>query len=104
MLRRYGRPRSSSHRRFRDGERALGPERSWLRLRLFRAPPPLPPSSAAQFDALKKANVEEDSQVYHLVDVTYFPCLHVCVFNEEYIAILRTTGQNMGTSTFVFPN
>ncbi|KAF0683729.1 Aste57867_24239 [Aphanomyces stellatus] len=52
----------------------------------------------------KKANVEEDSQVYHLVDETSFPCLRVCLFYEEYIAKLRSSGQNMGSTTFVLPS
>ncbi|ETW05914.1 hypothetical protein H310_03556 [Aphanomyces invadans] len=51
----------------------------------------------------KKASVEEDSQVYHLVDEMSFPCLRACLFYEEYILKIRTSGQNMATSIFVFP-
>ncbi|RQM26006.1 hypothetical protein B5M09_013336 [Aphanomyces astaci] len=52
----------------------------------------------------KKANVEEDCQVYHLVDETTFPCLRVCGFYDEYIAKVRSAGVNISSSTFVFPN
>ncbi|RLO08417.1 hypothetical protein DYB28_001001 [Aphanomyces astaci] len=52
----------------------------------------------------KKANVEEDCQVYHLVDETTFPCLRVCGFYDEYIAKVRSSGVNISSSTFVFPN
>ncbi|ETV90191.1 hypothetical protein H310_14973 [Aphanomyces invadans] len=52
----------------------------------------------------KKASVEEDSQVYHLVDEMSFPCLRECLFYEEYISKIRTSGQNMATNTFVFLN
>ncbi|RHY87208.1 hypothetical protein DYB35_010530 [Aphanomyces astaci] len=52
----------------------------------------------------KKANVEGDCQVYHLVDETTFPCLRVCGFYDEYIAKVRSFGVNISSSTFVFPN
>ncbi|RHY20924.1 hypothetical protein DYB25_005542 [Aphanomyces astaci] len=52
----------------------------------------------------KKANVEEDCQIYHLVDETTYPCLRVCTFHEEYLSTLRVSGANMSSTTFVFPN
>ncbi|ETV96638.1 hypothetical protein H310_10329 [Aphanomyces invadans] len=52
----------------------------------------------------KKANVEEDCQVYHLVDETTFPCLRVCGFYDEYLSKVRAAGVNINSSTFVFPN
>ncbi|KAF0683730.1 Aste57867_24240 [Aphanomyces stellatus] len=50
------------------------------------------------------ANVEEDCQIYHLVDETSYPCLRVCTFHDEYLAVLRSSGVNLSTSAFVFPN
>ncbi|KAF0701635.1 Aste57867_7937 [Aphanomyces stellatus] len=52
----------------------------------------------------KKANVEEDCQIYHLVDETSYPCLRVCTFHDEYFAVLRSSGVNLSTCAFVFPN
>ncbi|KAG9416718.1 hypothetical protein AC1031_001101 [Aphanomyces cochlioides] len=52
----------------------------------------------------KKANVEEDCQIYHLVDETTYPCLRVCAFHEEYLGTLRSSGVNLTSSAFVFPN
>ncbi|RHY00348.1 hypothetical protein DYB25_008292 [Aphanomyces astaci] len=51
----------------------------------------------------KKANVEEDSQVYHLVDESTFPYLHVCGFYDKYLSKVRGAGVNINSSTFVFP-
>ncbi|RHY51944.1 hypothetical protein DYB38_005546 [Aphanomyces astaci] len=33
----------------------------------------------------KKVNVEEDCQIYHLIDETSYPCLGVCTFHDEYL-------------------
>ncbi|RHY07793.1 hypothetical protein DYB25_007310 [Aphanomyces astaci] len=52
----------------------------------------------------KKANVEEDSQVYHLVDETTFPCLRVCAFHDDYISKLRECCVNVPKNAYVFPN
>ncbi|RHZ30041.1 hypothetical protein DYB37_011674 [Aphanomyces astaci] len=52
----------------------------------------------------KKANVEEDCQIYHLIDETSYPCLRVCTFYDEYLATLRASGANVASSAFVFPN
>ncbi|ETW06384.1 hypothetical protein H310_02657 [Aphanomyces invadans] len=52
----------------------------------------------------KKANVEEDCQIYHLVDEKSYPCLRVCAFYDEYLASLRASGVNLVSSAFVFPN
>jgi integrase len=52
----------------------------------------------------KKANVEEDCQVYHLVDEPSFPCLLVCGFHDDYNAKLRSCCLNLTSTAFVFPN
>jgi integrase len=52
----------------------------------------------------KKANVEEDCQVYHLIDETSFPCLRVCGFHDEYMAKLRDCCLNLTKNAFVFSN
>ncbi|ETV68355.1 hypothetical protein H257_15676 [Aphanomyces astaci] len=54
----------------------------------------------------KKVNMEEDCQVYHLVDEMTFRCLRVCGFYDEHIAKVRNAGAgvNISSSTFVFPN
>ncbi|KAF0704738.1 hypothetical protein AaE_014784 [Aphanomyces astaci] len=52
----------------------------------------------------KKANVEEDCQIYHLVDETTYPCLRVCTFHEEYLSTLRASGANLSSTAFVFSN
>ncbi|ETV71860.1 hypothetical protein H257_12993 [Aphanomyces astaci] len=52
----------------------------------------------------KKANIEEDSQVYHLVDDTTFPCLRVCAFHDDYISKLRECCVNVPKNSYVFPN
>ncbi|RHY45213.1 hypothetical protein DYB38_012225 [Aphanomyces astaci] len=52
----------------------------------------------------KKAGVEEDCQVYHLVDETSFPCLLVCGFHDDYTAKLRAYCVNLTSTAFVFPN
>ncbi|RHY87450.1 hypothetical protein DYB35_009716 [Aphanomyces astaci] len=51
----------------------------------------------------KKANVEEDCQIYHLIDETSYPCLRLCTFHDEYLATLRASGSNVASSVFVFP-
>ncbi|KAF0690517.1 Aste57867_18107 [Aphanomyces stellatus] len=52
----------------------------------------------------KKANVEEDCQIYHLVDEMTYTCLRVCTFFEEYLTALRAAGVNLSNTAFVFPN
>ncbi|RHY14623.1 hypothetical protein DYB36_004968 [Aphanomyces astaci] len=52
----------------------------------------------------KKVNVEEDCQIYHLIDETSYPCLRVCTFHDEYLATLRASGSNVASSAFVFPS
>ncbi|ETV96183.1 hypothetical protein H310_10377 [Aphanomyces invadans] len=52
----------------------------------------------------KKANVEADCQIYHLVDETTYPCLRVCTFHEEYLSTVRASGANLSSTAFVFPN
>ncbi|RHZ10725.1 hypothetical protein DYB37_011237, partial [Aphanomyces astaci] len=52
----------------------------------------------------KKPKVEEDCQIYHLIDETSYPCLRVCTFHDEYLATLRASGSNVVSSVFVFPS
>jgi integrase len=52
----------------------------------------------------KKASVEEDSQVYCLVDEQSYPCLKVCTMFMEYQDMVRSIGINLSTRAFVFPS
>ena len=52
----------------------------------------------------KKASVEEDSQVYCLVDEQSYPCLKVCTMFMEYQGMVRSIGINLSTRAFVFPS
>ena len=52
----------------------------------------------------KKASVEKDSQIYHLVDECSYPCLRVCGMFEDYLAKVRQACINFSQDAFVFPN
>ncbi|KAF0688550.1 Aste57867_19840 [Aphanomyces stellatus] len=51
----------------------------------------------------KKASVEEDCQIYNLVDEMAYPCLRVCGFYQDYLAMVKTTMMNVSDNAMVFP-
>ena len=52
----------------------------------------------------KKARVEKECQVYHLINEVSFPCLRVCDFFEEYNHQVRLSCSNIQSDAFVFPH
>ena len=52
----------------------------------------------------KKASVEKDCQVYHLVNEYSFPCLRVCGFYEDYLEKIALTMMQTSKVAFVFPH
>lgn len=52
----------------------------------------------------KKANIEADCQIYHLVDETAYPCLRVCWLFKDYYDIVRQSNPNLGSGAYVFPS
>jgi integrase len=52
----------------------------------------------------KKASVDMDCQVYHLVDELSFPCLKICVFFQDYLEILKKGSPNLSERAYVFPS
>ncbi|KAG9411522.1 hypothetical protein AC1031_017159 [Aphanomyces cochlioides] len=51
----------------------------------------------------KKASVEKECQIYHLVDELSFPCLRVCGFHQDYVSAVRTAIIHMVDNAYVFP-
>ncbi|CAK4600700.1 unnamed protein product, partial [Aphanomyces euteiches] len=51
----------------------------------------------------KKASVEKDCQIYHLLNEASYPCLRVCDFYEEYVKLVRLTIHNIPNGAYVFP-
>ncbi|KAG9403194.1 hypothetical protein AC1031_005843 [Aphanomyces cochlioides] len=51
----------------------------------------------------KKANIEGECQLYHLIDEVEFPCLRVCTFFDEYVSMVRAACVNINKDAFVFP-
>lgn len=52
----------------------------------------------------KKANVQDDCQIYNLVDETVFPCLKVCSMFQDYQEVIRKSSPNITSRAFVFPS
>ena len=52
----------------------------------------------------KKANVEQDCQIYHLVDENAFPCLKICGIFLDYLNHVKKLGHNTTSGAFVFPS
>ncbi|KAH9131640.1 hypothetical protein AeRB84_021714 [Aphanomyces euteiches] len=52
----------------------------------------------------KKASVERECQVYHLVDEESYPCLRVCGFYNDYVDKVRACNISMDKDIFVFPH
>ena len=52
----------------------------------------------------KKASVEKDCQVYHLVNEYSFPCLRVCGFYDDYLEKIALTMMQTSNDAFVFPH
>jgi integrase len=51
----------------------------------------------------KKASVQDDCQVYSLVDEESYPCLRVCSMFNDYKRLVRSLSCNLSTNAFVFP-
>ncbi|RHY38157.1 hypothetical protein DYB25_014190, partial [Aphanomyces astaci] len=51
----------------------------------------------------KKASVQSDCQIYHLVDEKSFPCLRVCGLFGDYVNFVKRASPNLATKSFVFP-
>ncbi|KAG9413010.1 hypothetical protein AC1031_016032 [Aphanomyces cochlioides] len=51
----------------------------------------------------KKASVEKECQVYHLVDELSYPCLRVCGFHQEYVSSVRASITSISDNGYVFP-
>ncbi|KAG9414390.1 hypothetical protein AC1031_013588 [Aphanomyces cochlioides] len=52
----------------------------------------------------KKASVEKESQIYHLVDEISFPCLGVCSMYQAYLTNVTATSINVSKEAFLFPS
>ncbi|KAH9100230.1 hypothetical protein LEN26_016053 [Aphanomyces euteiches] len=52
----------------------------------------------------KKASVEKESQIYHLVDEISFPCLRVCSMYQAYLTNVTATSINVSKEAFLFPS
>ncbi|ETV68370.1 hypothetical protein H257_15691 [Aphanomyces astaci] len=52
----------------------------------------------------KKASVEKECQVYHLVDEASYPCLRICTLYEGYLDKVRQTQVNVSQEACVFPS
>ncbi|ETV80617.1 hypothetical protein H257_06141 [Aphanomyces astaci] len=52
----------------------------------------------------KKASVEKECQVYHLVDEVSYPCLRICTLYEGYLDKVRQTQVNVSQVACVFPS
>ncbi|KAF0705570.1 hypothetical protein AaE_014461 [Aphanomyces astaci] len=51
----------------------------------------------------KKASVEQDCQIYNLVDEVTYPCLRVCGFYDDYLSMVKATMMNVADNAVVFP-
>ncbi|KAF0708270.1 hypothetical protein AaE_013279 [Aphanomyces astaci] len=51
----------------------------------------------------KKASVQSDCQIYHLVVEKSFPCLRVCGLFGDYVNFVKRASPNLATKSFVFP-
>ncbi|KAF0706389.1 hypothetical protein As57867_006745, partial [Aphanomyces stellatus] len=51
----------------------------------------------------KKASVQSECQVYHLIDEKSFPCLRVRGMFSDYLGFVRRASPNLATKSFVFP-
>ncbi|RHY12997.1 hypothetical protein DYB36_007847 [Aphanomyces astaci] len=52
----------------------------------------------------KKASVEKECQVYHLVNEDSYPCLRVCGLYEDYVDKIAATLMQTSKDAFVFPH
>ncbi|KAH9133988.1 hypothetical protein AeRB84_020112, partial [Aphanomyces euteiches] len=52
----------------------------------------------------KKASVQRECQVYHLVDEESYPCLRFCGFYNDYVDKVRACNISMDKDIFVFPH
>ncbi len=52
----------------------------------------------------KKANVEEECQVYNLVDEPSFLCLKICGIYDDFLASVRLLASKLPDNSYVFPN
>ncbi|KAF0701500.1 hypothetical protein As57867_008004, partial [Aphanomyces stellatus] len=52
----------------------------------------------------KKARVEQECQVYHLVNEDAYPCLHVCGLYNDYVSKIGLATMQTSRDAFVFPH
>ncbi|KAH9140505.1 hypothetical protein AeRB84_015274 [Aphanomyces euteiches] len=52
----------------------------------------------------KKASVEDDCQIYHLVDEKSYPCLKICGLYSDYLDVLQKSCSQISQDAFVFPH
>ncbi|KAF0715860.1 hypothetical protein AaE_011245 [Aphanomyces astaci] len=50
----------------------------------------------------KKASVQSDCQIYHLVDEKSFTCLRVCGLFSDYVGLVNRASPNLASKSFVF--
>ncbi|KAF0694265.1 Aste57867_14860 [Aphanomyces stellatus] len=51
----------------------------------------------------KKASVQGECQVYHLIDEKSFPCLRVCALFTDYLDLVKQASPNLASKAVVFP-
>ncbi|KAH9102343.1 hypothetical protein LEN26_002775 [Aphanomyces euteiches] len=52
----------------------------------------------------KKASVEKECQIYHLIDESLYPCLRICALYDGYLDRIRSTHMNVSKDSYVFPS